>query len=140
MSFRIIEDIVSGDFVFEAFGKTVEELFESCAKACFSAMTELSKVDTAEKFPVDVDAENIEDLLFNFLAELIFLKDTEKIFLSEFDIKIDIDKFSLNSVAWGEMIDYNKHDIRTDVKAVTYHNLQVRQVEGEFRVRAILDL
>jgi SHS2 domain-containing protein len=140
MSFKIIEDIVSGDFVFEASGKTIEKLFESCAEACFSAMTELSKVNASEKFPVDVDAENIDDLLFNFLAELIFLKDTEKIFLSKFDIEIDIDKFSLNSVARGERIDYNKHDIKTDVKAVTYHNLQVKQVEGEFRVRAILDL
>jgi len=140
MSFKVIEDIVSGDFAFEASGNTIEELFESCAQACFSAMTELSGVDAVSDCPVNVSAENLDDLLFNFLAELIYLKDTEKIFFSEFDINIDVINVSLNSVARGERIDYTKHDIKTDVKAVTYHNLKVERTEKEFRVRVILDL
>ena len=140
MSFKIIEEIVSGDFVFQAAGETIEELFESCAQACFSAMTELSGVDAGIDYTVNITAESIDDLLFNYLAELIYLKDTEKIFLSKFDIKINIDDVSLNSVAWGERIDYNKHVIKTDVKAVTYYDLHVEQIGDEFRVRVILDL
>ena len=54
--------------------------------------------------------------------------------------EIDIDRMSLNSVARGERIDYNKHDIKGDVKAVTYHNLQVKKTGDGYRVRVILDL
>jgi SHS2 domain-containing protein len=140
MGFRIIEDIVSGDFAFQASGKTLEDLFASCAEACFSAMTDPAGVKPVADFQIDVAADNIDDLLFNFLAELIYLKDTEKIFLSKFDIDIDVDNLSLKSIAWGERIDYNKHEIKTDVKAVTYHNLQIKKLQKGFEVKVILDL
>lgn len=140
MGFKIIEDIVSGDFVFQASGNTLEELFASCAEACFSAMTELAGVEPIDGYRVDVEADNIDDLLFNFLAELIYLKDTEKIFLTKFDIDIDVDNVSLKSIARGERIDYNKHQIRTDVKAVTYHDLQIKKPRDGFEVKVILDL
>lgn len=140
MSFKILENIVSGDFAFEAYGETLEELFASCAKACFSAMAELSKIEPKIDYSVDISADNLDDLLVDFLSELIYLKDAEKIFFSRFDINIDNDKISLNSVARGERIDYNKHDIKVDVKAATYHNLEIKRVEKGFKVKVILDL
>jgi len=140
VGFRIIEEIVSGDFVFQAWGNTLEELFAACAEACFSAMTDPAGVEPREDYPVKIRAENLEDLLYDFLAELIYLKDTEKIFLSKFDIEIDVDKISLNSVAWGETIDYNKHEIKTDVKAVTYHDLKIIKARDRYEAKIILDL
>lgn len=140
MGFKILEDIVSGDFVFQAFGNTLEELFVCCAEACFSAMTELAGVEPQDEFTIDLEADNIDDLLFDFLAELIYLKDAEKIFLSEFDIDIDADNVSIKSVARGEKIDYNKHEIKTDVKAVTYHNLRIAKTAEGYEVKVILDL
>ncbi|UCE67044.1 MAG: archease [Candidatus Zixiibacteriota bacterium] len=140
MGFRIIENIVSGDFAFEAFGETLEDLFASCAEACFSAMAELSKVDPKIDYSVDISADNLDDLLVDFLSELIYLKDAEKIFFSRFDINIDADNISLNAVARGERIDYNKHDVKVDVKAATYHNLEIKQIENGFEVNVILDL
>ena len=140
MSFEIIEDIVSGDFAFEARGGSLEELFTSCAEACFFAMTDLNKVDATTSRAIEVEAVNLDDLLFNFLAELIYLKDTDKLFFNRFEIEIDEDMLVLNAVARGERIDYNKHEIKTDVKAVTYHGLQVRNEEGIYKVRVILDL
>ncbi len=140
MGFRILEDIVSGDFAFEAFGETLEELFSSCAEACFSAMAELSRVEPKIDRYIDISADSIDDLLVSFLSELIYLKDAEKVFFSRFDIKIDDVKISLNSVAWGERIDYTKHDIKVDVKAATYHGLEIRRFEKGFKVKVILDL
>ncbi len=140
MGFRILEDIVSGDFAFEAFGETLEDLFSSCAEACFSAMAELSRVEPKIDHSIDISADGIDDLLVSFLSELIYLKDAEKVFFSRFDIKIDNVKNSLNAVAWGERIDYNKHEIKVDVKAATYHGLEIKRHEKGFKVRVILDL
>ena len=140
MGFKILENIVSGDFAFEASGETLEDLFTSCAEACFSAMAELSKIEPKIDYSINISADNLDDLLVDFLSELIYLKDAEKIFFSRFDIRIDNDNISLNAVAQGERIDYNKHDIKVDVKAATYHNLEIKRVEKGFKVKVILDL
>lgn len=140
MGFKILENIVSGDFAFEASGETLEDLFASCAEACFSAMAELSKIEPKIDYSINISADNLDDLLVDFLSELIYLKDAEKIFFSRFDIRIDNDNISLNAVAQGERIDYNKHDIKVDVKAATYHNLEIKRVEKGFKVKVILDL
>jgi len=140
MSFKIVEDIVSGDFVFDAFGETLEEMLISCAEACFSATTDLSGVDAIDEFSIVVEGEDLNELLFNFLAELIYLKDTERIFLSKFELKLSDNNSTLKAVARGEKIDYDKHEIKTDVKAVTYHKLEVKQTDSGFTVRVMLDL
>jgi SHS2 domain-containing protein len=139
-SFRIVEDISSADYVFDAWGEGLEDLFCVCALACFSAMTDPSRVEPATIRKFEVSAENVDDLLYNFIAELIFIKDAEKLFLSHFETEIGQDQRSLKAVVAGEPIDYNKHVIRTDVKAVTYHGLQIRKEDRRFTVRMILDL
>ncbi|MEE8417325.1 MAG: archease, partial [candidate division Zixibacteria bacterium] len=82
----------------------------------------------------------IEELLYNYIAELIFIKDAEKVFLSQFDIDISPDNTILKAVVRGELIDYNKHIIKIDVKAVTYHDLHVRVEKEGYSARMILDL
>ncbi|MEE9555115.1 MAG: archease [candidate division Zixibacteria bacterium] len=138
--FRIIEELPSADFIFDAFGENLEELFSNCAKACFFAMTDSDGVEPSSDFHFEVEGETSDDLLYSFISELIFLKDSESIFLSEFDIEIDKAGKSLKAVVRGEKIDYNKHVIKTDVKAATYHDLHIRDDNGRFMVRMILDL
>lgn len=138
--FRVIEDIASADFVFEAHGVNISELFANCALACFFAMTDPATVDPVKSFKLEVEGHRIEDLLYNFIAELIFIKDAEKVFLSQFDIDISPDNAILKAVVGGEPIDYNKHIIKTDVKAVTYHELRVWTDKEGYSARMILDL
>ncbi len=138
--FKVVEDTTSADFVFEAYGVSINELFSNCALACFFAMTDTTTVARVTSFNVEVKGETIEDLLYNYMAELIFIKDTEKVFLSQFDVDILPDNTALKAVVRGEPIDYNKHTIKTDVKAVTYHDLHVRTDGEGYSVRMILDL
>ena len=138
--FRVVEDTTSADFVFEAYGISTNELFANCALACFYAMTDPAIVDPVKSYKLEVKGQTIEDLLYNYMAELIFIKDTEKVFLSQFDVDILPDNTALKAVVRGALIDYNKHIIKTDVKAVTYHDLHVRADKEGYSVRMILDL
>jgi len=138
--FSVVEELASADFIFDAFGMTLEDLFEVCAIACFSAMTDIERVQPSLEHNLIVDGEDVNELLFNYIAELIFLKDTEKAFFSEFEIRIAEDGKSLSSVIRGEPIDHSKHIIKTDVKAVTYHGLNVIERNNEFTTRMVLDL
>jgi len=137
--FKIIEEGAFADFEFEARAESIEELFAVCGQATFEAMTDTAKVDLIESVQFDVSASTLEDLLFTFLAELIYLKDVKKIFFSKFEIEIS-DKFDLSCKATGEYIDNKKHDLRTDVKAVTYHKLSIKKDDTGYSAHVILDL
>lgn len=138
--FKLIEDTTSADFVFEAYGVSTNELFSNCALACFFAMTDPATIEPAKSFELEVEGQRIEDLLYNFISELIFIKDAEKVFLSQFDIDISTDNTILKAVVRGEQIDYNKHMIKTDVKAATYHDLRIWTDRQGYSARMILDL
>ena len=140
LRFRIIDDIASADFVFEAYGKTLTELFSNCAYACFFAMTDPEKVEKTKKIDLSISGTNPEELLYNFMAELIYLKDVEKMFFSGFEIMIANDSKSLEASIFGEAINYDKHEIRTDVKAATFHDLKIISDGSDFRTRMVLDL
>lgn len=137
--FKIIEEGAFADFEFEASAGSLEELFPVCGQAAFEAMTDLSKVELKETVKFEVEGASLEDLLFAFLAELIYLKDVQKVFFREFNIEIE-GSYKLKCAAKGESIDRDKHDLRTDVKAVTYHKLKVTKNDYGFNAHVILDL
>ncbi len=140
IKFMVIEEGATADYVFDAYGRTLDELFANCAEACFCAMTDIDKVELQKELNILVEGETIEDLLYNFIAELIYLKDVEKIFLSKYDVEIDDEKSALRATLAGETIDYDKHVIKTDVKAVTYHGLKITEDDDGFTARMILDI
>jgi SHS2 domain-containing protein len=138
-TFKIIEEGAFGDYEFEAEAESLEKLFSVCALATFEAMTDVSGVETIEERNFDISAESLEELLYLFLAELIYIKDTENIFFSKFEIMIT-NRFKLNCKAFGEHINGKKHTLKTDVKAVTYHKLEVVKKDDGYGAHVILDL
>ena len=138
--FELVEEIASADYIFDAYGDSLNELFAACAAACFSAMTDIEKVDPVKEFSMELQADNIEELLYGFISELIYLKDVEKTFYSVFNVDISSDQKSLKAAVVGERIDYDKHIIRIDVKAATYHDLKIEKIDGAYKAHMILDL
>ena len=137
--FRIIEEGAFADFEFEAYAETLEDLFAVCGKAMFEAMTDVSKVEPLQQVQFNIKAESVEDLLFSFLSELVFIKDTRGLFFCDFVLEIEKGK-SLTCKGMGESIDRDKHELRTDVKAATYHNLKIKHDDKGYSARVILDL
>jgi len=138
-SFKVIEEGAFGDYEFVAEAESLEKLFDICGLATFEAVTDVSKVEALEEMNFAISTESLEELLFLFLAELIYIKDTENIFFSRFEIKIT-NKFKLSCKAYGERIDNKKHTLKTDVKAVTYHKLEVVKKSDGYGAHVILDL
>jgi SHS2 domain-containing protein len=138
-SIRVIENGAFADFEFEAYGETLPDLFAQCGKAVFMAITDIDTISASQKVEFEVSGETLEDLLFAFLSELIFLKDTRKMFFCDFAIEIT-GSYQLYCKAMGETIDRQKHQTKTDVKAPTYHKLKITQDETGFGAKVILDL
>jgi SHS2 domain-containing protein len=139
--FRYIDEIAPADQAFEAWGDTLEELFASCGRAVFEVITDLSKVDPVESYPLEITTESLEELLYLFLSELIYLKDVGNVFFGKFDLQIETgEDFRLLGKVYGEKITPEKHVLRTDVKAVTYYQFQVKETEDGYYARVVLDL
>jgi len=86
-----------------------------------------------------VTADNREELLVAWLSELIYLFEVEGVLFSRFDIA-GLGEKKLKAACFGERIDPRRHDIKTGVKAATYHMLRVEQGEDGCRVQVLFDI
>ena len=117
-------------------GKTLEECFANAAYAMFDQTLDLKGVEPKETLRIETDGRDYEERLYNFLSELLFIEDTERMFFSEFNVMFEDDKVICDAA--GEGLDFNKHTVRTEVKAVTYHMLEVN--EKELYVTVLFDI
>jgi SHS2 domain-containing protein len=152
--FRFLPDIAIADVAFEASGKDLTELFQSAALATFEVMVDTSQVRPKKTWSIKSKATDTETLLFDFLSQLVALKDQEAIILGQFEIQIKNSPFRRNLVnhinhqleyhltaqVSGEPIKQGKHDLRTDVKAVTLHLFKITKNQKGFTATVVLDV
>ncbi|HDM92030.1 MAG TPA: archease [Candidatus Korarchaeota archaeon] len=133
---------LGGDIAFEAWGETLEELFRQAARAMYSSMVEIDRVSPRVRREVKLEAPQLDILLHDWLAELLFITDTEGLVFSEFEVSVSEgdEGFRLEGSALGEEVDPERHEAKTEVKAVTYHELDVSQADGRWVARVMLDV
>ena len=138
MSYKFLENISLADVAFEAKGKTLEELFSSCAEATAATMVkDVRSVKQKVVKKISLKAESVDKLLYAFLEELIFLKDAELLLFSGYRLKVT--ETSLSGEILGEKLDMKKHEMLVDVKAATMHMFEVTHVK-EWKARVVLDV
>lgn len=136
---------VTADIGYWAYGTTLEEVFENAALAMFDVITDVKKVSKKLIKELSVESEDKISLLYDFLEELLILQEVDLIFFSEFDVEIKLKKtengnnYKLNALAKGEYINWKIHKRKSEVKAVTFHMMEVF-CEDIYKVRVILDL
>ena len=127
------------DLGIEAYGQTLAESFEQAALGLISVILDPATVEPFEARAVDLDAVDTEQLLVKWLAEILYLYDGQHFVPVKFSI-CSISQSHLQASLWGETFSEEKHLTRLDVKAITYHQLLVRQDENGSRVRVFLDI
>lgn len=120
-------------------GKDLKSLFAHAALACFEIICEIKKVKPAKLFKFKIAAENLEELLVNFLRELIFQYSAKELLFSKFSVD-KIEEKALVARAWGEKIDKKRHIFKNDLKAVTYHGLKVEKTKSGWQAEVIFDM
>ena len=128
----------TADAMFEAYGKDLNELFENSALAVEECMVKLSSLKNKEKHKISLKSESIEELLYDFLSELIFIKDTEGLLFKKF--KVRIKDLNLEAECEGEKINRNTQELLDDAKAVTKHLFKVKKLKNKWLARIIIDI
>lgn len=138
MDFKYLEHTADAEFV--AYGKTVDEAFVNAARAMFGLIVDLSMVRPTEVREVSLRADSQEDLLFDWLSELLYLYEVDRLVFSKFEVKITKnDGYRLNAKAYGETIS-PRHEIFLHIKAVTYHDLRVERRNNAYEAQVLLDI
>lgn len=125
----------TADVKFQAYGKTLEKVFENAGLAVFNVMYK-GKVKKTKKKRISVEGKNNENLLYNFLEELLFLLDTEDFFLAGCKVKIKDNK--LEAELHGDNAKNYPADI--DVKAITYNEMFIRKEKNRWIVQVVVDV
>ena len=129
----------TADLGFKARGATVEALFVHAAQALVNVMVSIDTIASKEERSIELSASDLDMLLVRWLNELLYLFDTERLLLGKFSIE-KMTSCSLRARVRGEFMDASRHDIKTGIKAVTYHRLYVKQHHGFWESQVILDL
>jgi SHS2 domain-containing protein len=135
--FEFIEH--TADLGFRAHADTMEELFACAAEAFFETILSTESLDERIERSIQVEAETPDELMVAWLDEFLYLYDTEKLAFKRFRVE-PIRKNRLKANAWGEVMDPARHEIKTGIKAVTYHKLYVKEAEGRWETQVILDI
>ena len=120
-------------------GASESELFSNAAFAVFDIITDLERVEPRETRRVVVEGSSREDLLVNFLREVLYLYNGERWLLKEARI-VRIGEKGLQAVVAGEPFEGHKHEICKEIKAVTYHQTEVRKTRKGWTAKVIFDV
>ncbi len=143
MAYKFIDNLSMADIAFSADGVSLEELFESAALATTNVMVkDLKKIELKERRKITVSDKSVEKLLFNFLQEIVYLKDAELLIFGKYTVKIKNRDgvYMLGCIARGEKLNMEKHELVVDVKAITYHLFEVKQEKDKWKAQVILDI
>jgi len=139
--FKFLEH--TADVFIEAYGGTLEKVFENCALGLSKLMIEnIEDAEGSVKRVIEVEGEDLKALLFEFLTQFLILHDSENLIFP--DIKVNEikknGKYFLSAEAKGEEFDVNKHQGNVHVKAITYHEMEIETEEEISRVKVLVDI
>ncbi|KXB02795.1 hypothetical protein AKJ45_00395 [candidate division MSBL1 archaeon SCGC-AAA261F19] len=131
------------DAGFRAYGENLAEVFENAALALTEILVDTSKIGRKEEIEIEIEAEDKKALLYDWLEHFLYLQGAENIVASKFEIEEITrreDYYKLRAKAWGERFEPDRHNPRTEVKAVTYHMMEIVEEEDRCSAQVIVDI
>lgn len=136
----------TADVQLHSWGDSLKEAFEQCGIAMFGYMTEIDKVEIKQCSEIEATGNDLENLLFQFLNELLFLFSCEpflicsKLNITEFIVEGE--ELRIKCKCYGEEFTLGKHPQGTEVKAITYSAMQIynEPEKNHFELFVIIDI
>jgi len=142
MPFKFVDNVATADCAVEIEAETLPGIFVDAAKSLMACMIDPAAVKSKLTWRIELTEEDLPGLLYAWLSELVFIRDSENVLFSDFEVdRLETDSgCRLDAVVKGEKIDHDRHDIVVDVKAVTMHMFRIEKEGGIWRAFVIYDL
>ncbi len=128
----------TADLGMAVYGANLKELYSNSAFVMFNLIADTSKVETKHSMVIEVEGNNPEELMVNWLSELLYILESRSLLLVEFNI-LDLDNNRLKAEVRGEPYDPARHEFFTEIKAATYHQLKIEKVNALWKAQIIFD-
>jgi len=129
----------TADLGFRVRAADLPALMTDAARALFAALVEdPATIRPRERRQVCVDADVHDELLHDWLAELLYLYDVDHLLLTQFDVTVADNH--LSATVHGEPFDGERHELAAEIKAITYHGLSVEQDAAGWTAEVIVDV
>ncbi len=138
MSYKFLEHAT--DAIIEVTAKDLKEAFLVTANAEINLTLDQDKVEEKERKEFSAKGKDLRYLLFSWLEEIPFLLITEGFAIKRIELDIIQNKeYKINATAFGEPLDFKKHNFKVEIKAPTFYDMEIKQNGGVF-MRFLLDL
>jgi SHS2 domain-containing protein len=140
MGYRIVDH--TADLGIDVEAESLDELFVEAARGFADCITEVEKIGANRQRSVRVASDSLESLLVDWLSELLFVFETSGELFSAVDAELSRvgDEWQIVATLGGEVFDEGRHPLKVPIKAITYHGLQVAEVDGAWSARVIFDI
>ncbi|VTR95962.1 Marine sediment metagenome DNA, contig: S01H1_S08779 OS=marine sediment metagenome GN=S01H1_37489 PE=4 SV=1: Archease [Gemmata massiliana] len=129
----------TADLGLRATAPTPDALFAEMAACLVSAMVEdPARVQPAQELQIEIAGTDREFLLFDWLKELLLRFETDRMLFAAFDVRIG--EAGVTATVRGEPFDPDRHTFAHEVKAITYHELKVVEIDGAWLAEVIVDI
>jgi SHS2 domain-containing protein len=142
-SFHFLDDVATADLAFDAFGDSLQELFQAATCAVMEALVDPTTVGSTWQQTIEQTSEDPAELLFDWLSDLVYWKDAAGVVYGKADIVLTRQSdgtWKLNGQLYGAPVDGSAQALRADVKGVTKHLYRLAQEDGRWTVRVVLDV
>jgi SHS2 domain-containing protein len=138
--FRYLDHVT--DAIIEAYGSSLDEAFENSAKGLVNTMIDLEQITPDQEYEIVAKGYDVKSLLYDWLEKVMLGLLIDNMALSDFKVKISENNgnYFLKGIAKGEVLDLKKHHYKMEIKAVTYHEMEIKQTEDLITTRFLLDL
>lgn len=143
MAYKFLENIALADFAFEVEAPDLPSLFCDAAEALLNIqIANPGNFSPVESVHITVSHPELDLLLYRFLQELVYYKDTKRLLLraERLEIKETMGAYQLDAAMKGQTLDPDRHDERADVKAITLHQLEVVKRDHNWKATVIVDV
>ena len=132
----------TADIGIEVVSNSIEDAFINSALATMNLVTDVEKMDTTINKEVQITSEDLYALLYDWITEVIMLMNCDFFIASKYDLNISEsdDKYILKAILYGDIYDTNKYNYKTEVKAITYHLMQIDNIDDNYHVKFIVDI
>lgn len=131
------------DLGFKAWAQNLPDLFAECARALTSVLVDLETIGGEDATAVEILGDDLETLLYNWLAEILYLFDGEKKLFSDYVVlshrQHEGTEF-LQAELRGESYNPAKHQVKTYVKAITFHQLKIERTDQGYSAQVYIDI
>jgi SHS2 domain-containing protein len=128
------------DAIIEVTAKDLKEAFLTTADAVINLTLDQNKVEEKDQKKFSAQGKDLRYLLFSWLEEIPFILITEGFAISRIEFEImQNEEYKINAIAYGEPLDFKKHNFKVEIKAPTFYDMEIKQENGVY-MRFLLDL